>query len=169
VKPFVSPVVPFTDSHGDQRHWVGWQEWASLPDLGYPMLRVKIDTGAKTSSLHAWEISPGGKGEDEQGRPARLLKVRLDNDPLFPGKTREIVLPLVRYCVVTDTSGRRERRPVIRTRLILGAVEKEIEVNVTNREAMKFRMILGRSALEDDFIVDVNREFLLGKPEGVRR
>ena len=145
---------------------IGWQEWASLPDLGFERLRVKIDTGAKTSSLHAWKIASLGLQEDDLGISREMLKLSLDGDVRSGYKTREIVVPLVRYSMVTDSSGRKERRPVFRTRIVLGAVVKVIEVNVTNRESMRFRMILGRTALISDFIVDVNREFLLGPPLG---
>jgi len=155
-----------TEDDGSTRWRIGWQEWASLPDLGFERLRVKIDTGAKTSSLHAWKIESLGVQEDDLGISREMLKLSLDGDVRSGYKTRELVVPLVRYAMVTDSSGRKERRPVFRTRIVLGSVVKIIEVNVTNRESMRFRMILGRSALISDFIVDVNREFLLGPPVG---
>ena len=157
---------PFVDVGGDEKHWVGWREWVSLPDLGYDQLQVKIDTGAKTSSIHAWEIEPAGESEGENGKPVKMLRLTVDADGRMNGERRHVLAPLLRYTVVTDSSGRRERRPVVLTRIILGDIEKVVEVNITNRETMKFSMILGRSALENEFIVDVNREFLLGRPKG---
>ncbi|OPZ16242.1 MAG: hypothetical protein BWZ10_01501 [candidate division BRC1 bacterium ADurb.BinA364] len=143
---------------------IGWQEWAALPDLGYDRLKVKIDTGAKTCSLHAWKIQREGIVEDESGQPMPLLRIRLDADPESPGKTKDILAPMIRCSLVTDTSGRKERRPVILTRLVLGSFEQIVEVNITNREAMRFRMLIGRTALCPHFVVDVNREYLLGPP-----
>jgi len=160
--------LPFVERGGAAKYWIGWQEWASLPDLGFGRLRVKIDTGAKTSSLHVWDVIPEGMTVDEGGEETPLLRLRVDGDVTNAGAKRDILAPLVRHAVVTDSSGRRQRRPVIRTRLVLGPVEKVVEVNVTNRESMQFRMIIGRSALESDFLVDVNREFLLGSPSGAR-
>jgi hypothetical protein len=161
-------LLPFSDEDGQIRREIGWQEWASLPDLGLERLRVKIDTGAKTSSLHAWQIEREGAVEDENGDPLPLLKLTLEGGQTLPGSRKTIIVPMIRYAIITDSSGRRVRRPVIRTRLVLGSVEKTIEVNVTNRQTMQFRMILGRSALESNFVVDVNREFLLGVPEGAK-
>jgi len=158
----------FIDQDGASRWWIGWQEWASLPDFGFDRLRIKVDTGARTSSLHAWKITPLGKAEDQDGEERQMLKLILDGDVRSGYKTRELVVPLIRYAMVSDSSGRKERRPVFKTRIVLGPVVKEIEVNVTNRETMRFRMILGRTALLPDFIVDVNREFLLGPPVGVK-
>lgn len=168
----VSPPRPLDpgmlDSEGASRWWIGWQEWASLPDLGFERLRVKVDTGARTSSLHAWKIVPLGEQEDEHGVRHHMLKLSLDGDVHSGFKMREIVVPLLRFAMVTDSSGRKERRPVFRTRICLGPVVKTIDVNVTNRESMRFRMILGRTALISDFIVDVNQEFLLGPPVDVK-
>jgi len=168
VPPILSALA-FAAAGGKEKHWIGWQEWASLPDLGYERLRVKIDTGAQTSSLHVWRVRPEGMTEDENGEPTPLLRLQLDSDGAGGGAKRDILTPLVRHVMVVGSSGRRQRRPVIRTRLILGPVEKVIEVNVTNREAMQFRMIIGRTALGTDFIVDVNREFLLGLPRRAQR
>ena len=164
--PLIGPDV--TDADGAVRWWIGWQEWASLPDLGFDRLRVKIDTGAKTSSLHAWKITPLGEQEDAQGNRQQMLKLNLDGDVRNGYKQREIIVPLLRYALVTDSSGRKERRPVFHTRIALGSVVKTIEVNVTNRETMRFRMIIGRTCLIDHFLVDVNREFLLGPPVSVK-
>ncbi len=150
--------------NGEPKLRVGWQEWISLPELGQDSLRVKVDTGARTSSLHAWSIVPAGKTED--GSPARKISIKLGEGSADAGASRSLVVPVRRYATVTLSSGRKERRPVILTRIQIGPVEKIIEVNVTNREAMRFRMILGRSALEGDFVVDVTEEFLLGFPPG---
>lgn len=168
ISPPKTPEPEFIDHEGESRWWIGWQEWASLPDLGFDRLRVKVDTGAKTSSLHAWKIMPLGEKEDENGVRRQMLRLILDGDVRSGYKTREIEVPLLRYSIVSDSSGHKERRPVFSTRIVLGSVVKQIEVNVTNRESMRFRMIIGRTTLLKDFLVDVNREFLLGPPVGVK-
>ncbi|MCX7014930.1 MAG: RimK/LysX family protein [Candidatus Sumerlaeota bacterium] len=167
--PSITLTLPFGDPGGDPKYWIGWREWASLPELGFDRLQVKIDTGAKTSSLHVWRIEPAGMADDETGDPTPLLRLTLDGDATTAHKKRVITVPLLRHAMVVDSSGRRERRAVFRTRIVLGPVDQTIEVNVTNRESMRFRMILGRTALENHFLVDVNREFLLGEPGGANR
>lgn len=166
--PPLALTKPFVDVGGDERFWIGWREWVSLPDLGYDRIEVKIDTGAKTSSIHAWKIEPAGTTQDDNGNATTLLQLTLDCDGKMNGERRLVLAPLLRHATVVDSSGRRERRPVVLTRIILGQIEKVVEVNITNRETMKFPMILGRSALEGEFLVDVNREFLLGRPKGAR-
>jgi hypothetical protein len=135
---------------------VGWKEYLTLPELGIGRLKAKIDTGARTSSLHvesftSLETLPDG---------TEVAEVTIAPDRRRPERTvvaRVTVLGRVR---VTDSGGHREVRPVIETEIVLGPVRKRIRVTLTNRSGMLFRMILGRKALEGDFAVDASRKYL---------
>ena len=134
---------------------VGWEEWVSLPELGLPSLVSKTDTGATTSALHAFNIQPFGS----KTRP----KVRFGINPIEDNNQFAI------YCsanvsdvrTVTSSNGISELRYVIETELVIGDVKKKIEITLTNRENMKYKMILGRSAL-DGFTVQPEKSFEQG-------
>jgi hypothetical protein len=135
---------------------IGWREWLSLPDLGIARIKAKVDTGARTSCLHAHRL----EAFTEQGSPW----VRIWVHPLQKS-TQSIccAAPIVDERIVTDSGGHRERRIVMQTTVILGAKTLPIEMTLTNRDTMKFRMLLGRSALAGQFIVDPQTSFLAGK------
>lgn len=135
---------------------IGFREWISLPDLALPALKAKIDTGAKTSSLHAFDIKlvkRGGK-----------LFVRFKVHPIQ--KNLDVVVlcraPLVDRRIVTDSGGHRELRYVINTTIQMGLNKKMIELTLTNRESMKYRMLIGREALKQ-FYIDPSQSYLLKK------
>jgi hypothetical protein len=135
---------------------VGWKEYLALPELGIGRLKAKIDTGARTSSLHVesftcLETLPDG---------TEVAEVTIGPDRRRPERkvvARVAVLGRVR---VTDSGGHPEVRPVIETEIVLGPVRKRILVTLTNRSGMLFRMILGRKALAGDFVVDASRKYL---------
>lgn len=120
---------------------IGWKEWVSLPELGIPAIQAKVDTGAKTSSLHAYNI----KRFIKKGRPF----VRFELHPMRNNTriTRLREAAILGKRTVKSSSGKREKRPVIKTLLNLNGREWEIELNLTNRDYMGFRMLLGREAL----------------------
>ncbi len=135
---------------------IGRREWVSLPDLGLLAIKGKIDTGAKTSSLHAYDIELEVKGK----KTYVLFKVH----PIQ--QNEDVVIscraPLVDKRLVTDSGGHKEERFVIRTYMILAGLKKRIELTLTNRESMKYRMLIGRSALKN-FYIDPTQSYLSGK------
>jgi hypothetical protein len=137
---------------------IGWREWVSLNELGLDALKAKIDTGAKTSSLHAFDIKLLPKQEGKK----RYVSFKVNPLQEESSVVIKCKAPLVDKRVVTDSGGHREERFVIRTMVTMGTVKKKIELTLTNRETMKFRMLIGRTAL-DDFYIDPSQSFLLGK------
>ena len=132
---------------------VGWQEWVALPDLGLPALKAKIDTGAKTSALHTHFIEPYGTG--------RRLKVRFAVRPSPESSDLEIAASadVVDRREVLSSNGVPELRYVIMTTLRIGGREWPIEVTLTNRERMAYRMLIGRQAIRSDMLVDCGASF----------
>jgi hypothetical protein len=135
---------------------IGWREWVALPKLGVPAIKAKVDTGARSSSLHAWdvEIVPGSA-------PARLRFV------LHPFEDDEtLTIPaealLVDVRDVRSSNGDVERRPVVRTALAMHGRRFRIDLTLTRRDEMGFRMLLGRSAIRKRFVVDPCQSFVGG-------
>lgn len=146
-----------------ERPVIGWREWVGLPDLGVARIKAKIDTGARTSAIHAFEVRPF----DRDGR--RYLKFWLH--PVQHRRQPAVACeaPLIDERVVTSSNGERERRYVIETTVTLGGEAWPIEMTLTNRDEMGFRMLLGRRALRRRFVVDPGSSFkrsgkLSGRP-----
>ena len=136
---------------------IGWREWLSLPDLNVPGIKAKVDTGARSSSLHTHDYQV----IDRNG-------VDFVRFQLHPLTSTDVVLltceaPILEYREVKDSGGHAERRPFVRSRVRLGTIEWEIDLSLTNREGMKFRMLLGREALADRFVVDPGCNYLVGR------
>jgi hypothetical protein len=137
---------------------LGWKEDAALPDWGVPRLRVKLDTGAKTSAIHVQTVETiGDHLLDGQTLPVVRLTIPLSR--LYADRTITVDAPVVGYKSVRDTSATAERRPVVRTRLVCGPLDREIDVTVTDRTGMIFRMILGRQALAGHVLVDPDKGY----------
>lgn len=139
---------------------IGWKEYVSLPDLGIRQLKAKVDTGARTSSLHVASI----RTLAELGDGCADLEVVLAPDRRRPDRLVTTVVRQLARIQVTDSGGHRQVRPVIETTLVLGPITKRIRVTLADRATMLFRMILGRKTLEGDFVVDVAQKYLHSSP-----
>jgi len=139
-----------------QKTVIGWREWIALPDLAIPYIKAKVDTGAKTSALHAFYV----ESFERDGKPW----VRFGVHPLQAslGQVIECEAPVKDVRRVTDSGGHAEMRPVIETTMVVQGEMRLIELTLTDRETMMFRMLLGRSALKRRFVVDSGKSFLLG-------
>jgi ribosomal protein S6--L-glutamate ligase len=137
---------------------IGWKEWFELPCLGLPAIKGKIDTGAKTSSLHAFNIESFYLEDVEY--------VSFDVHPLQKNKklARPCVARVVDRRMVSDSSGKKEKRFVIKSDLKIGEHKFRVELTLANRDSMAFRMLLGREAVKQaKMLVDVSKSFLQGK------
>jgi hypothetical protein len=137
---------------------IGFREWIALPELKLPALKAKIDSGAKTSSLHAFEIKLIKKGG------ASFVKFKVHPIQKNTDLIVECISPLIDRRVVTDSGGHKENRYVINTFIQMGAVKKMIQLTLTNRASMKYRMLLGREAL-NQFYIDPSQSYLLRKTQ----
>lgn len=142
---------------------IGWREWVSLAGLLAQPLKTKIDTGARTSTVHAFEIRPFS----ERGTP----HVEFTLHPLQRQRLPQVrcVAPIHDERIVTSSSGHQDRRFVILVEVTLGETHWPIELTLADRDQMGFRMLLGREALRGRFVVDPARSWLLSRRRsGVR-
>lgn len=133
---------------------IGWREWVLLPDLSPVPVKAKIDTGARTSVLHAFRLGlrtrPDGVWADFEIHPVQHSQAH----------STPVSYPVAGFRQVRSSSGHLERRPVIRTPIRIGPHRFEIDVTLTSRDEMGFRMLLGRAAVRRRFWVDPGRSFL---------
>lgn len=142
---------------------LGWREWVGLPGLGIGEIKAKVDTGARTSALHAFELRPF----TEKGRHRVEFKVHPRQHDW--GTVLVCTADLVGERTVTDSGGHKERRWVINTPLTIGRHSWPIEITLTARYDMKFRMLIGRSALQGRAQVEPSGSYLVGRKKRVRK
>lgn len=137
---------------------IGWKEWVALPELGIPSIKAKIDTGARTSALHTYKIEPFQKKNTEYVRfwihpIQKIQEISICCEAVVQDKR-----------IVKDSGGHAEERYVIATNLLINDVTIPIELTLTNREDMLFRMLLGRTALNSSsMIVDPGSSYITGR------
>ncbi len=136
---------------------LGWREWVGLPDLGIAAMRAKVDTGARTSTLHADDIVPFA---DDRGERVRFR--------VFLGrrhrKAVDCEAPLVGRRAIRNSGGESEERCVIASTVVVGERSWPIELTLTRRDSMSFRMLVGRTAIRGRYRVDPGSSYRMGKP-----
>lgn len=136
---------------------IGWREWATLPKLGVNRIKAKIDTGARTSALHAFDLE---YFEDLPGLMVRFKTHPLQRDTRF---TVEAIAPVLEQRKIRHSDGQTQERPVIVTPISFGQQPWAIELTLTNRDVMGFRLLLGRTALRQRFVVDPGGSYLMSE------
>ncbi len=149
--------APARKRSADPRPLIGWREWASFPDLGVNRINAKIDTGAKTSAIHAFRVSVTEAADGPW--------VEFFLHPRRRRKTPEVFCraPLIDKRAVRSSNGQVEERMVINTPLRLGDQIWPIDITLANRDAMGYRLLIGRDALGDRFLIQPDASYLLGK------
>jgi hypothetical protein len=142
----------------EQKRVIGWREWVQLPDLGVVEMKAKVDTGADNSSLHAFNV------ERIERNGAEYVRFEIHPKQRSKKPTIHCEAPLVMEKKVKNPGGRTELRPVIRTRVVVAGEELEALVNLTSRDEMGFRMLLGRRAVRSRFVIDPGRSYLGPRP-----
>lgn len=138
---------------------LGWREWVALPDFEIGLIKAKIDTGARSSALHAHQIHPYFKGGQ------RWVMFAIHPYQNNCSVSIECHAPVKDRRIVTDSGGHRQRRYVIETDIAIGLSLIRAELTLTNRDSMLFRMLIGRTAINSRFIVDPAASYIQGKPK----
>lgn len=137
---------------------IGWREWVGLPDLGIKHLKAKVDTGARSSSLHAFNI----REFEREGIPWVKFMVSPVQRRSVP--TVEVESPVLEFRSVRSSSGEVSTRPVIVTSVRLMGVTWPVDLTLANRKQMGFRMLLGREAFRGRLLVDAGQSYLGWQP-----
>ncbi len=142
---------------------IGWREWVALPDWGVPAVKAKVDTGARSSSLHAFNVRVVRRGGKQM--------VQFEVHPLQRSTARTIHAEavLAEYRRVRTSGGHETIRPVVITTVELLGCRWPIEITLATRDTMGFRMLLGRQAVRGKFLVDPGRSYLGCRPKTRRR
>lgn len=138
---------------------IGWREWVGLPDLGIERIKAKVDSGARSSSLHASEVEEF----EDQG----LMFARFKIHPFHrsPDRFVNAEAQVIDFRQVRSSSGATTNRPVIQTNVVLLGESWSVELTLADRTEMGFRMLLGREAFRGKFLVDGGKSYYGGKPK----
>ena len=138
---------------------IGWREWVGLPDFGIKKIKVKVDTGARSSSLHAFDLHVFERdGIKWVGFQVHPVQRKCD-------KTVEVEAMVLEFRSVRSSSGIALMRPVIVTNVTLLGITWPVELTLASRDEMGFRMLLGREAFRRRFLVDAGKSYYGGKPK----
>lgn len=143
---------------GRERPTIGWREWVSLPDLSVEWIKAKVDTGARTSSLHAFDV------ERFRARGRDMVRFLIHPDQRSVERTILAEAELLEERKVKNSGGQTEVRPVILTTVAILGERLEVELTLTRRDLMGFRMLLGRQAVRNRFLVDPGRSYYSQRP-----
>jgi hypothetical protein len=146
------PIIP--------KRMLGWREWVGLPELAIAAIKAKVDTGARTSALHAFYIEPFVAADS-----AEYVRFGIHLKRKTRTIEKECVARIVDRRSITDSGGHSEQRIVIHTPILIGTESWPVEITLTNRDGLKHRMLLGRSALSGRYQIDIGHSYLSGKPE----
>lgn len=136
---------------------IGWREWVSLPGLGIDQIKVKVDSGARTSALHTFRLEPFQKeGQD-------WVSFDVHPNQYDPDTVIRCEAPVRDIRTVTDSGGHQSQRYVILTDILIGDQQYPIELTLTNRDTMRFRMLLGRTAMNGRFLIDPEGAYLISQ------
>ena len=138
---------------------IGWREWAQLPALCTDAIKAKVDTGARTSALHAFRLETSVR----DGEPWVSFEIH-PHQRSTEGAVR-VETAVAGWRSVKSSNGEIQRRPVVRTPLSLGGRTWSIDITLTNRDDMGFRMLVGRAAIRRKFVVDVGRSYIGAQPQ----
>lgn len=138
---------------------IGWREWVGLPDFGIEAIKAKVDTGARSSSLHAFNL----REFDREGE--RWVRFIVHPVQRKIDVTVEVEARILEYRSVRSSSGKATKRPVIITQLKLLGITWPVELTLASRDKMGFRMLLGREAFRGRFLVDAGNSYFGGKPK----
>ena len=142
----------------------GWREWVSLPTIGVPWIKAKLDTGARSSALHAFDLVEEQRDGDRWVRFSIHPWQGLDDDAV------DAFLPVIDVREVRSSSGHAEERLVVPMDITLVGATVTAEMTLSNRDEMGFRMLVGREALEKGYAVHPGSSYLGGRPPlSVRR
>jgi len=155
--------MPVREAEAAERPVIGWREWVRLPALGDATVKAKVDTGARTSTLHAFDV------EESERDGTTFVAFSFHPTQRDEELTVRAEAPLVDRRTVTASNGQSELRYVVATEVVIDDEPIAIELTLTRRDAMGFRMLLGRRALRGLYVVDPKRSFRAGVSKRVRR